>query len=330
MARLGSRHDEAHVCDEPCWPARRTVRPGRRRGAAGGLRRPGARPRRPRPAGGLRHQRPPRHVAQDVVQRAPHPRHDPGDLRLPARAGLRRAAVHRPRHPRAVRAGVACRRSRCCSPTTSRCWSTAATGSRRPRRSRTRSCAPTCGASRRGPGSPTASSSRPSHNPPSDGGFKYNPPHGGPGRHRRHVGDRGPGQRADPRRARRREAGRRRVGRRALRLPRGVRRRPAGRARPRRGPRGGRPDRRRPARRGQRRLLGRDRRAAPARPDRGQPRGRPDLALHDPRLGREDPDGLLLALRHGVADRPQGRLRRRDRQRRRRRPARHRHARRAG
>ena len=30
------------------------------------------------------------------------------------------------------------------------------------------------------PVSPTASSSRPSHNPPSDGGFKYNPPHGGP------------------------------------------------------------------------------------------------------------------------------------------------------
>ena len=27
---------------------------------------------------------------------------------------------------------------------------------------------------------PTASSSRPSHNPPRDGGFKYNPPHGGP------------------------------------------------------------------------------------------------------------------------------------------------------
>ena len=27
---------------------------------------------------------------------------------------------------------------------------------------------------------PTASSSRPSHNPPRDGGFKYNPPNGGP------------------------------------------------------------------------------------------------------------------------------------------------------
>ena len=75
-----------------------------------------------------------------------------------ARPGLRRAVVHRSRHPRALRAGVARRRSRCCSPTTSRCWSTAATGSPRPRRSRTRSCAPTAG---RPPAPPTGSSSPP-------------------------------------------------------------------------------------------------------------------------------------------------------------------------
>ena len=48
---------------------------------------------------------------------------------------------------------------------------------RPPRRSRTRS-SPTTGAGR--PASPTASSITPSHNPPEDGGFKYNPPHGGP------------------------------------------------------------------------------------------------------------------------------------------------------
>ncbi len=30
----------------------------------------------------------------------------------------------------------------------------------------------------------------PSHNPPRDGGFKYNPPNGGPGRHRCHRGNR--------------------------------------------------------------------------------------------------------------------------------------------
>ena len=40
------------------------------------------------------------------------------------------------------------------------------------------------------------------------------------------------------------------------------------------------------------------------RPHRGQPAGRPDVAVHDPRLGRQDPDGLLVAVRDGVADRP--------------------------
>ena len=33
----------------------------------------------------------------------------------------------------------------------------------------------------------------PSHNPPSDGGFKYNPPHGGPADTDATVGDRRPG-----------------------------------------------------------------------------------------------------------------------------------------
>ena len=37
------------------------------------------------------------------------------------------------------------------------------------------------------------------------------------------------------------------------------------------------------------------------RPDRREPAGRPDLAVHDPGLGREDPDGLLLALGDGLA-----------------------------
>ncbi len=105
---------------------------------------------------------------------------------------------------------------------------------------------------------------------------------------------------------------------------------PAG-ARPRRDPRGGRADRRRPAGRRERRLLGRDRRAAPARPHRGQPAGRPDLAVHDAGLGRQDPDGLLVAVRDGVAGAGDGSrcaVRHRHRQRRRRRPARHRHPRR--
>ena len=117
--------------------------------------------------------------AEDVVQRDPHPRDHAGDLRLPPRAGVRRPAVHRPRHPRALRAGVGDR----------------ARGARRQRRDRARRRPRRLHADagglardhprqpRQGPPGrawPTASWSRPSHNPPSDGGFKYNPPHGGP------------------------------------------------------------------------------------------------------------------------------------------------------
>ena len=55
-------------------------------------------------------------------------------------------------------------------------------------------------------------------------------------------------------------------------------------------------------------------------------RGRPDLLVHDRRLGRQDPHGLLFALRHGRPDRPQGQVRHRLRQRSGLRPPRHRHA----
>ena len=74
--------------------------------------------------------------------------------------------------------------------------------------------------------------------------------------------------------------------------------------RPRRHPERRRAHRRRPAGRRQRRLLGGDRRAAPARPHRGEPAGRPHLAVHDAGLGRQDPDGLLVAVGHGLAGRP--------------------------
>ena len=46
----------------------------------------------------------------------------------------------------------------------------------------------------------------PSHNPPRDGGFKYNPPHGGPADTDATEGDRRPRQRAAARRAERRPA----------------------------------------------------------------------------------------------------------------------------
>ena len=74
----------------------------------------------------------------------------------------------------------------------------------------------------------------------------------------------------------------------------------------------------------QRRRPGRDRRPVRARPDGGQPGGGRHLPVHDAGLGRQDPDGLLLAVCHGVPDRAPGRVRHRDRQRHRRRPARHR------
>ena len=61
--------------------------------------------------------------------------------------------------------------------TASTCASTARTATRRRRRSRTRSSSPT-GA---GPaGLADGIVVTPSHNPPDDGGFKYNPPNGGP------------------------------------------------------------------------------------------------------------------------------------------------------
>ena len=113
-----------------------------------------------------------------VVQRGPHPGHDPGHLRVPPRPGHRRAAVPRPRHPRPVRAGVGHR----------------ARGARRQRRHgarrQRRPLHPDAGRVARHPAAPTAAARpagladgivvTPSHNPPSDGGFKYNPPHGGP------------------------------------------------------------------------------------------------------------------------------------------------------
>ena len=56
-------------------------------------------------------------------------------------------------------------------------------------------------------------------------------------------------------------------------------------------------------------LLGRNRRTAPPEPHRGEPHRGPAVGLHDPGLGREDPDGLLLAVRHGLADQPDVRRR---------------------
>ena len=155
----------------------------------------------------------------------------------------------------------------------------------------------------------------PSHNPPSDGGFKYNPPDGGPAGTEvtREIQDRANELLSDGLTA--------------------VRRVPYARAlaaettgtfdflgsyvaaldqrgRHGRHPGGRDPHRRRPARRGERRLLGRDRRALRPRPDRGQPGGGRDVPVHDAGLGRQDPDGLLIAVRDGQPDPPPARVRR--------------------
>ena len=145
----------------------------------------------------------------------------------------------------------------------------------------------------------------PSHNPPPDGGFKYNPPEGGP------ADTDATGWIAD-RANELLQDGLAGVRRRPLSAAPAaaepydyvgdVRRRLADRHRPRRRARCRHPHRCRPAGRRQRRLLGRNRRAPPARPDGRQSPRRPDMAVHDPRLGRQDPHGLLVAVRHGLTD----------------------------
>ena len=178
----------------PCRTARPGRRPGRRPRPRHRLLHRRARPGRARAAGRVRHLRAPRLGLDAAVQRGPHPRHHPGDLRVPRGAGHRRPAVHRPRHPRPVRAGLGDARWRCWPPTTSRCWSTPPTATRRRR--------PVSHAILRGqPGRTTSGLAdgivvTPSHNPPRDGGFKYNPPHGGPADTDATGWIAGPGQRA--------------------------------------------------------------------------------------------------------------------------------------
>ena len=112
-----------------------------------------------------------------LVQRSAHSCHHAGHLRLPARSGHRWSALHGQGHARAVRAGqrtalevLGGERGRDHHP--------AATTASRRRRSSPAPSWPTTAAA-------TAHLAdgivvTPSHNPPEDGGFKYNPPNGGP------------------------------------------------------------------------------------------------------------------------------------------------------
>ena len=266
-------------------------------------------PAEPDAAGRVRHVGPSRLGARGHLQRgATSSPSRQAICRYRERAGHRRPAVPRPRHPRAVRAGAA----------------HGARGARRPRRRR---------AGRRRPGPrrrPVISHAilghnrgasagaladgiviTPSHNPPEDGGFKYNPPSGGPADTNVTKADPGRGERA----ARGGPEGR------APRRPRA--RRPqhdyigayvddlAERHRPGRDPRG-RGAASAPIPSAARASpTGRRSPSATASTSRWSTGGRPDLPLHAGRPRRQDPHGLLVALRDGRARRASGPLRRR-------------------
>ena len=156
----------------------------------------------------------------------------------------------------------------------------------------------------------------PSHNPPDDGGFKYNPPNGGPA-------DNDVTGWIEARANAFLESGLEGVKRipfeKALRAATTHRHdylnayveRSRQRARHGRDSRREHPHGRGSARRRRRSLLGSDRRALRLE-SHGRERGRrSDLPVHDGRLGRPDPHGSVLALRDAEPDRPQGSLRHR-------------------
>ena len=301
----------------------------RPRPARGGVLRRPAGPGRPRPAGRVRDVRPPRLVAQGRLQRGAHRGDDRGDLPVPRRPGNRRAAVHRARPACPVRAGFRDGPARPRGPRRGR-----------PGRRRRRLYAD-AGHLARDPGPQPGPAGRegrladgivvtPSHNPPEDGGFKYNPPNGGPAdtdvtgwiqdeaNRLLEAGLDGVRQVAARGGAR---------GRDRSRLPGRLRRRP------RVGHRHGRDPCVRAAARGgsagrcERRLLAGHRRTLRPGPDGHQHDGGPAVRVHDLRLGRPDPDGPVVTVRDGPPRRAARPVRRRVRQRHRRRPPRHRHAR---
>jgi alpha-D-glucose phosphate-specific phosphoglucomutase len=144
----------------------------------------------------------------------------------------------------------------------------------------------------------------PSHNPPRDGGFKYNPPHGGPADS---DATNWIAARANAIIA----AGSHDV-KRAVRLPQELCRRPREHHRHRCDSQVGHPHWSRPTGRRQRALLAAHRRPLRPQPDRGEPTGRPRVALHDARLGRQDPYGPVEPVRDGIRRRAPARIRHRD------------------
>ena len=300
--------------------------------------RPRARPRRPGAAGRVRDLRPPRLRARHCVQPAHILAITQAICEYRRGAGHRRPPVHRRRHARAVRARRGGRRSRCSPRTASPCMSTPRTATPRRPRSRTRSCGQrrgTRGVQTHGPGLADGIVVTPRHNPPRDGGFKYNPPNGGPADTDATAGS-PPGRTTSSRPAavtsdvKRIETALAADTTRLLRLHLVVRRGPGERPRHRRDPVRGRAHRRGPAGRRVRRVLGRDRRALRPGPDRPEPTVDPRWSFMTLdwdgkiRMDCSSPYAMASVVRAWRAT-----LRHRDRQRRGRRPARHRHARRA-
>ena len=261
-------------------------------------------------AGGLRHLRPSRLVLRRQLQRGACAGDHPGDLPVSPAGRHRRAAVHRHRYACAVaarlreRAGSAGRQRRRGHDLAGRRIHADAGGSH----------AILVYNRGREHGLADGIVITPSHNPPEDGGFKYNPPNGGPADTDVTGWIENAGQRAARGRPARRKAYSVRSRRgapppRPIRFSQRLRRRSRQRDRFRRHPRLRHPHGRGSVGRRRRALLGADRRALPDRSHRGQRAGRSDLQLHDAGLGRPHPHGPVLVLRDAAPDRPQGQIR---------------------
>ncbi len=156
----------------------------------------------------------------------------------------------------------------------------------------------------------------PSHNPPDSGGFKYNPPNGGPADTERHRLDRSQGQRVARIRFEGRAAHAVRSGA-ALRydararFPEHVRRRPRQRNRSRCDQWCPRPHWRGSARRRGRALLGAYCGTLQTRSDRYQRKGRFDFRVHESRLGWTYPHGSVVGVRNAARYCVEGSLRHR-------------------
>ncbi len=128
--------------------------------------------------------------------RSAHPRHHAGDLRIPRGATVSPARSSWARTPMLSLTLRSAPRSKCWRPMASKPSFNRETASRLRLLSRTRSSLTTGRIKRLSDGIVVT----PSHNPPEDGGFKYNPPDGGPADTGHHRLDSKPRERTSARR----------------------------------------------------------------------------------------------------------------------------------